>query len=45
MLDLRGIIFTIIAKVDLDYSSDTVTRTSKTGFIVYINSSLVSHRR
>jgi hypothetical protein len=36
-----GIGFTIRAKVDADHAGDTVTRRSRTGFLVYLNSSLV----
>ena len=32
---------TICAKVDMDHALDMVTRWSKTGFLVYINSALV----
>ena len=41
MPEPRGQGVTICAKVDADYSSDTVTRRSRTGFFVYINSVLV----
>ena len=34
----RGCGFTISAKVDADHASDTITRRSRTGFIVYLNS-------
>ena len=34
----RGFGFTIRAKVDADHATDTVTRRSRTGFIVYLNS-------
>ena len=37
----RGLGFTIRAKVDADHGADTVTRRSRTGFLVYINSALV----
>jgi hypothetical protein len=37
----RGLGFTSYAKVDADHGSDTVTRRSRTGFLVYLNSSLV----
>ena len=37
----RGFGFIIRAKVDADHASDTVTRRSRTGFLVYINSALV----
>ena len=34
----RGLGFTIRAKVDADHATDTVTRRSRTGFLVYLNS-------
>ena len=34
----RGMGFVIWAKVDVDHASDTTTRRSRTGFLVYINS-------
>ena len=37
----RGLGFIIYAEVDADHASDTVTRRSRTGFLVYINSSLI----
>ena len=37
----RGQGFTISAKVDADHASDTVSRRSRTGFLVWVNSSLV----
>jgi hypothetical protein len=37
MPELRGQGFAINAKVDADHASDTVTRRSRTGFIVYLN--------
>jgi hypothetical protein len=37
----RGMGFTMRAKVDADHAGDTVTRRSRTGFIVYLNSSPV----
>jgi hypothetical protein len=37
----RGLGFLIRAKVDADHASDTVTRRSRTGFLVWINCSLV----
>ncbi len=37
----RGLGFTITAKVDADHAGDTVTRRSRTGFLVYCNSALV----
>ena len=41
MPEPRGQGFTIRAKVDADHASDTVTRRSRTGFLVYLNCSLV----
>jgi hypothetical protein len=41
MPEPRGIGFTIRAKVDADHACYTVTRRSRTGFLVYLNSSLV----
>jgi hypothetical protein len=37
----RGLGFTIHAKVDTDHASDTVTRHSRTGFLVWLNCALV----
>ena len=37
----RGMGFKIVAKVDADHAGDTVTRRSRTGFIVYLNCSPV----
>ena len=37
----RGMGFLMRAKVDADHATDTVTRRSRTGFLVYINSALV----
>ena len=37
----RGLGFTVRAKVDADHTADTVTRRSRTGFLVYVNSALV----
>jgi hypothetical protein len=37
----RGLGFTIRSKVDADHASDTVTRHSRTGFLVWINCALV----
>ena len=37
----RGLGFIVHAKVDADHASDTVTRRSRTGFLVWINSALV----
>jgi hypothetical protein len=36
-LEPHGLGFTMRAKVDADYASDTVTRRSCTGFIIYLN--------
>ena len=33
----RGLGFVTIGKVDADYTADTVTRRSRTGFVVYLN--------
>ena len=41
MPEPSGLGFTLRAKVDADHASDTVTRRSRTGFLVYINSALV----
>ena len=41
MPEPRGFGFTIRAKVDADHASDTVTRRSRTGFLVYLNCALV----
>ena len=38
MPEPRGLGFIIRAKVDADHASDTVTRRSRTGFLIYINS-------
>ena len=40
-LEPRGFGFTVRAKVDADHGGDTVTRRSRTGFIVYLNSAPV----
>jgi hypothetical protein len=37
----RGLSFTIRAKVDADHAADTVTRRSRTGFLVFLNSAPV----
>jgi hypothetical protein len=37
----RGMSFTIRAKVDADHAADTVTRRSRTGFLVFLNSAPV----
>ena len=41
MLEPRGMGFMIVAKVDTDHASDTVTRRSRTGILVYLNCSLI----
>ena len=41
MPEPRGLGFVIRAKVDANHASDSVTRRSRTGFLVYINSALV----
>ena len=41
MPEPRGLGFIVRAKVDADHAADTVTRRSRTGFLVYINSALV----
>ena len=41
MPEPRGMGFTIVAKVDADYASDTVTRRSRTGILVYLNCLLI----
>ena len=33
--------FLITAMVDADHAADTVTRRSRTGFLVYLNSALI----
>ena len=38
MPEPRGLGFTMRAKVDADHASDTITRRSRTGFLVYLNS-------
>ena len=38
MPEPRGLGFTIRAKVDTDHAADSVTRRSRIGFLVYINS-------
>ena len=37
----RGMGFTMRAKVDADYAGDTITRISRTDFMILLNSSLV----
>ena len=41
MPEPRGMGFMIVAKVDADHASDTVTRRSRTGILVYLNCSLI----
>ena len=41
MPESRRIGLTMIAKVDADHAADTITRRSRTGFLVYLNSALV----
>jgi hypothetical protein len=41
MPEPRGLGFVMRAKVDADHASDTVTRRSRTGFLVYLNSALI----
>ena len=41
MPEPRGLGFMIVAKVDADHASDTVTRRSRTGILVYLNCSLI----
>jgi hypothetical protein len=41
MPEPRGVGFVMRAKVDADHAGDTVTRRSRTGFLVYLNSALV----
>ena len=41
MPEPHGIGLTMIAKVDADHAADTITRRSRTGFLVYLNSALV----
>ena len=38
MPEPRGLGFTMCAKVNADHASDTITRRSRTGFLVYLNS-------
>ena len=40
MPEPRGLGFQILAKVDADHASDTVTRRSRTGFLAFLNSAL-----
>ena len=41
MPEPRGLGFEIKALVDADHASDSVTRRSRTGFFVYVNSALI----
>ena len=41
MPEPRGQGFVMRAKVDADHASDTVTRRSRTGFLIYLNSALI----
>ena len=41
MLEPQGMGFVMRAKVDADHTADTVTRRSRTGFLVYLNSGRV----
>ena len=41
MPESRGIGFVMRAKVDADHAGDTITRRSRTGFIIYLNSAPV----
>ena len=41
MPEPRGLGITVRAKVNVDHAADTVTRSSRTGFLVFINSVLV----
>ena len=41
MPEPRGFGFVMRAKVDADHASDTVTRRSRTGFLVYLNCALI----
>ena len=41
MPEPRGMGFTIVVKVDADHASDTVTRSSRTGILVYLICSLI----
>ncbi len=38
----RGVEFIMHAKVDADHAADTVTRRSRTGYLVYLNSALIA---
>ena len=41
MPEPRALGFTIVAKIDADHASHTVTRRSRTGILVYLNCSLI----
>ena len=41
MPEPRGLGFTVGGKVDADHAGDTINRRSRTGFLVYLNSTLV----
>ena len=41
MPEQRGLGFAVREKVSADHTSDTVTKSSRTGFFVYLNSALV----
>ena len=41
MPEPRGEGFTMHAKVDADHASDTITRCSRTGFLLYLNCALI----
>ena len=41
MPESRGVGFTMRAKVDADHAADTMTRRSRTGFLVFLNSALI----
>ena len=44
MPEPMGLGFMIVAKVDANHASDTVTRRSRTGILVYLNCSLIHWR-
>ena len=41
MPEARGIGLTMRAYVDVDYAGDSITRRSRTGFLIYLNSALI----
>ena len=41
MPEPRGVGLIVVAKVDADHAANTITRRSRTGFLVYLNSGLV----